>query len=163
MISTKRILIGAVLAIVAITTVLLFTGSRNMAANLSRIIKNSSPKTPEQIYTILFEKPIDSCVIIKNTKDQVVPILDCCIWMEIQLCPTELNRILQQKKYEASVYNHPDSLNLTNSFPDRPSWWTPEVFGDSIFKVRFSINSQKVQTLFFGSDSSRIFLCDMAL
>jgi hypothetical protein len=163
MISIKRILLVAVLAIVGITIVLLFTGSRNMTANLSRIIKNSSPKTPEEIYSILFNQPLENCVSIKNTKDQLLPVLDCCIWMEIQLCPAELNRIIQQKKYELTVYTSKDSLNLSNSFPDRPSWWNPALLQDTICKLRYSTDPKKVQTLFFGSDSSQVFLCDMAL
>lgn len=163
MLSTKSILVGAVLVVVAIIAILQFTGSRNMTANLSRIIKNSSPKSPEEIYSILFNQPLENCVSVKNTKDQLLPVLDCCIWMEIQICPAELNRIIQQKKYELTVYASKDSLDLTNSFPDKPSWWNPRLIQDTIFKLRYSTDPKKVQTLFFGSDSSRIFLCDMAI
>lgn len=161
--STKRILAGAILVLIAITAILLVTGSRNITANLSRIIKNSSPKTPEEIYSILFNQPLENCVSIKNTKDQLLPVLDCCIWMEMQVCPAELNRIIQQKKYELTVYAAKDSLDLTNSFPDKPSWWNPTLIQDTIFKLRYSTDPKKVQTLFFGSDSSHVFLCDMAL
>lgn len=163
MLSTKRIFVGAILAVVAIIAILQFTGSRKMTENLSRIIKNSSPKTPEQIYSVLFKPPLENCVTIRNTKDQLLPILDCCIWMEIQLCPDELKRIAQQKNYEISIYNHPDSLTLSSSFADRPSWWNPAVIRDTVYKLRYSNNPKRAQTLFFGTDSSHVFLCDMAL
>lgn len=147
----------------AIVSLFSFTGFEKLKSDISRIIRNSSPKTPDDVYSLLFKKPLDSCVTIINFKDQTIPKLDCCIWMEVKLCPTELTRIIKSKKYETAVYSQSDSFNLIKPFSDKPIWWTPQVLGDTIFKMTIKFNSDNQQTLFFGRDSSRVYLCDQAL
>ncbi|MDO9374712.1 MAG: hypothetical protein Q7T76_09850, partial [Ferruginibacter sp.] len=83
-----------------IILVFLFTGAEKVQADLSRFLRNTAPKDADKVYELLFKKSPASCVTFVNFKDQVVPKIDCCIWMEARLCPGELTRILALKKYE---------------------------------------------------------------
>ena len=151
------------LLVLGIVLLFSFTGFKKARADISRIIHNSRPKTPDEVYSILFKKPLYSCMTSINFKDQVIPKLDCCIWMEVKVCQAELTRIIALKKYRASVYLQSDSLNLLKSFSGRPVWWTPQVLGDTINKLTFQFNADNQQTLLFGKDSSHVYLCDQAL
>ena len=147
----------------SIASLFFFTGFKKLNSDISRIIRNSGPKTPGEVYTVLFKKPIDGCMTAINFKDQVIPKLDCCIWMEMKLCPAELNRIINLKHYQSSVYSKQDSLNFLSPFSDNPRWWTPQTLGDTIIKLNIRFNKDNQQTLFFGRDSSHVYLCDQAL
>jgi hypothetical protein len=142
--------------------VFLFSGTRDFSHDIGKIIKKSGPKSPETIYSILFGMPADNCVTTINLKDQVVPILDCCIWIELNLCPNELERILETKKFEVSSYSAADSVNFASSFSDKPAWWNPQNLGDSILKFTFKRDQNHVQTIFSGTDSTHVFICDLA-
>jgi len=161
--SRKNNLFIIMLFSIAIVSLFLFTGLNKIKSDISRIVKNSSPKSSNEVYTLLFKKPIDGCMTTINFKDQVFPKLDCCIWMEVKLCPEEFTRLIKLKNYQSSSYNVSDSLNLLRSFYDKPIWWTPQVLGDTIFKLNIRFNNDNQQTLFFGKDSSHVYLCDQAL
>jgi hypothetical protein len=138
-------------------------GFEKLSSHILRVISNSTPKESDEIYSVLFGKPNDSCVVIVNIKDQLIPKIDCCIWMELKLCSSEVDRILISRKYENSTYHLRDTTMLLKSFVGRPDWWDLELAGDSIVKsfIRFKNNNQ--QTLFFGKDRSRVYVCDQAL
>ena len=161
--SKRKILLIVSILMLATVSLFIFTGFKKLNSDISRLIRNSSPKTPDEVYSILFKKPIDNCMTPINLKDQLVPKLDCCIWMEVKLCPTELARLIKLKKYESSIYSRSDSLNLLMPFIDKPDWWTPQVLGDSIIKLHIRFNNDNQQTLLFGRDSSHVFLWDQAL
>lgn len=110
-----------------------------------------------------FKKPVDGCVTFINFKDQIIPKIDCCIWLELKVCPIELNRIIALKKYQKTRLKKSDSLSFVNYFNDKPIWWTPQILGDSVTKYNIKFNQDSEQTLIFGDDSSHIFLCDQAL
>lgn len=157
----KIIVILSCLSLVGLT-VFLFSGTRDFSHDIGRIIKNSGPKSPETIYSILFGMPADNCVTTINLKDQVLPILDCCIWIELNLCPNELERILETKKFEVSSYSAADSVNFASSFSEKPAWWNPQNLGDSVLKFTFKRDQNHVQTIFSGTDSTHVFICDLA-
>ena len=161
--SKKTILLSTTICLISILLLLLYTGTDKIKSDISRVIRNSSPKDSEAVYTVLFTKPIDSCVRIINFKDQVIPKIDCCIWMELLVCPSELKRIITLKNYTKERLNKSDSLTFLNSFNDRPSWWAPQLLGDSLIKYNIKFNQDNEQTLFFGLDSTHIYLCDQAL
>ena len=83
--------------------------------------------------------------------------------MELNLCAKEFSRIINLKKYETCHYNQSDSLTYLNTFGDQPDWWTLQSLGDSIIKLTIKFNEDKQQTLFYGKDSSHVYLCDQAL
>ena len=140
-----------------------FIGFNKIKKDISRIIHNSSPKPPQEVYQLLFKKPADSCSVFINFKDQVIPKIDCCIWMELKLCPAELRRIISLKKYEATKFSKYDSSKFLNGLNERPQWWRPQTLGDSLIKMDFKFNTDNEQVLFFGKDSLRVYVCDKAL
>jgi hypothetical protein len=161
--SRKKVLISLSILLAAITALFFYTGFKKINSDISRIIHNSRSKSPSEIYTLLFKKPLDSCMTIVNLKDQVVPQIDCCIWMEVKVCPIELLRIISLKKYEKSVYSKSDSLSFLKTFPDRPKWWSPQNLGEGLTKLNIRFDQENQQSIFFSSDSSRLFICDQAL
>jgi hypothetical protein len=158
----KFILVSGVMWVVIIS-LFFITGFQKLNADLSRIIHNSAPKQPFEIYTLLFGKQTDSCLTIVHLKDQVVPQVDCCIWMEVKVCPTELMRLAGLKKYTKSLYSNSDSLIFLQTFDERPKWWSPQNLGDSITMLHIEFNRENQQSIFFTSDSSHLFICDQAL
>lgn len=161
--SRRKVLISLSILLVTIIALFFYTGFKKINSDISRIIHNSQSKPPSEIYTLLFKKPLDSCMTIVNLKDQVVPQIDCCIWMEVKVCPIELLRIIRLKKYEKSVYSKLDSLSFLKTFPDRPKWWLPQDLGDSLTMLNIQFDQENQQSIFFASDSSRLFICDQAL
>ena len=161
--SKKKIFLSLSFMLIAIISLFLFTGLNKVSADISRIIRNSSPKSSIQIYTLLFKRPLDSCVTVINLKDQTIPKIDCCIWMEVKLCQDELERIINLRKYERSVFSKSDSLIFLKPFADRPDWWRPQLLNDSLVKLHIKFNTKNEQTIFLGSDSTHVFICDQAL
>jgi hypothetical protein len=159
---TKYILFSIIGNLIIITLIYL-NGVNKIKSDLSRLIENSSPKKAEEVYTLLFKKPNNDCLRVINYKDQVIPKIDCCIWMEVNLCPTELRRIINSKNYSIFKFKKVDSVNFLASFSDRPIWWTPQDLGSELFKLNFRFDKDNEQSLFFGKDSSHVYLCDQAL
>ena len=96
-------------------------------------------------------------------RDQAIPMVDCCIWMEVNVCPAELARLIKLKNYASSLHPRSDSLNMLSPYKDRPDWWTPQVLGDTILELNIRFNTTNHQSIFFGRDSSHLYLCDQAL
>lgn len=142
--------------------ILLTHGIKKVNSDLSGILYNSRPKSAEEVYTLLFKKPVDGCMAVRNFKDQVIPKIDCCIWMELELCPAESQRILNSRNYRQISLQQSDSLNFLSPYYDRPVWWTPQVLGDSLTKYHFIFKNGNEQSLFMGKDSTHIYLCDKA-
>ncbi len=161
--SKRKIILFVTIFSVAIISLFSFTGFKKLNSDIARIIKNSSTKMPAEAYSLLFKNPIDSCLTIINFKDQVIPKVDCCIWMEVKLCPAELTRILKLKNYQSAAYIQSDSLHLLQQFSKRPVWWTPQILGDTIIKLNVLFDNKNQQSLFFARDSSHVYLCDQAL
>lgn len=128
-------------------------------------IKNIEPGNPfkartgKEIYIALFKKPDDDCVSVANYKDQYIPGLDCCIWLEFSTCPKELNRIIKQEKYE---FQKTSSAHINISGDSKkPEWWKPEQLGDSVLFFRHGYEGRRLQQLLSSTDSTKVFYCDM--
>lgn len=163
MLSKKTVLLCTTICLVSILLLLFYTGTDKIKSDISRAIRNSSPKKADEVYTALFKKSLDSCVTVINFKDQIIPKIDCCIWMELKMCPTELKRILNLRQYKSSALDKLDSINFISSFKDKPLWWAPQELGDSITKYYIKFNQDNEQTIIINDDSSHIYLCDQAL
>lgn len=159
----RKILVVTVLVfLIPIIFIINYRGKEKIKSDLVRLIHNSRPKDFREVYAVLFNNSMDSCVTPINFKDQVIPKIDCCIWMELKVCPKELNRMIGLKNYtKSSVY--PNSNIFLNSFVDRPSWWRPQILGDTLTKYYIKFNQGNEQTLIFGDDSTHLFICDKAL
>lgn len=119
-------------------------------------------RQPYEAYAALFGAPIDSCLKPLRLMDQVVPRLDCCIWLEFKACPTEINRIISLNIYKVSEHSSSDTLSYLPGYSPRPDWWTPHTLGDKIIVFRDDSkipNHEKI--LIISSDSSHAFYCDM--
>lgn len=162
-ISRKKLFLSLGFLLIAIISVFFYTGFEKIRSDISRIVHNSRPKSSTEIYTLLFKKPLDNCITMANFKDQLIPGVDCCIWMEVKLCPAEFNRLLHLKKYEKTVFLKSDSALFLQTFGDRPKWWSPQNLSNSITKLHFIFNQENQQSIFFGADSSVVFICDKAL
>ena len=163
--SKQKPLIYLIGGICLLIIVILFStnGSDKFNKDLARIIQNSRPKSDVEVYTLLFKKPNDSCIKFIHFKDQVIPKIDCCIWMEIIICPKELQRIIQLKKYKETNLSASDSTTLLQLFSDRPNWWVPHRLGESVTKCNITFNKNNEQSILFGKDSTHVFICDKAL
>jgi len=161
--SKSAVLIAILCNVIAIVLLFIYTGPNKMKADIGRIVRNSRTKDGAEVYALLFKKQTDSCTVILNFKDQVIPKIDCCIWMELKLCPQELSRILQLKKYQQSIFHKAEIPNVLQSFNGRPEWWTPQILSDSITKYNIKFSQTNEQILFVGEDRTHVFLCDQAL
>jgi len=135
-----------------------------LSKSYNKVTDVFKPRSGIEIYTALFGKPVDNCIIVINKKDQIVPRLDCCIWLEFETCQKELNRIISQEHYEMKKFFSADTTSYVPSYDPKPIWWTPHLLGDSVFVTQKynPDNPNRDQILIFSKDSSHAFYCDMA-
>lgn len=161
--SRRGIIITTIVCTVFIILFFVNIGIDKVCSEITKVIRNASPKEPMEVYNLLFKEAKRDCVKVINFKDQIIPKIDCCIWMELKVCPTELNRILSLKNYKKLSLKYSDSTSFLTTFDTRPIWWVPQKLDDSLIKYSIKFNQNQEQTLFVGNDSSHIFLCDQAL
>ncbi len=118
-------------------------------------------RSGKEIYSALFGSPIANCMQMENFQDQLVPRLDCCIWLEFRTCPAELKRILSASSYRKMSY---DSVDYISKYSPEPMWWKPETLGRKAVAVRKQTitNPNRDQILVFAQDSTHAYYCDMA-
>lgn len=119
--------------------------------------KRLAPRSGREIYVALFGEPVGNCLTIINQQDQIVPRLDCCIWLEFTACPGELTRISRLAAYQQVKY---DSI----PYGPLPAWWTPNKLGSKAIMLKnySSDNPNRDQVLIFASDGTHAYYCDMA-
>jgi hypothetical protein len=161
--SKKAFLLVITIFLIPILLLFFYTGPGKIESDILRVIHNSRPKSANEVYNVLFKKSMDECVAVINFQDQVIPTIDCCIWMELKLCQAELNRIIALKSYEKSRLSKSDSTKFINAFNDKPLWWTPQLLGDSVTKYNIRFSQHNEQTLIVADDSTHVYLCDQAL
>lgn len=116
-------------------------------------------RTGKEIYLAHFKKPVNDCVAVTNNKDQYIPGLDCCIWLEFSTCPQELERIIQQEKYELQKIKTAQ-VDISGD-SEKPGWWKPAQLGDSILFFRHDDAGRRLQQLLCSTDSTKVLYCDM--
>jgi hypothetical protein len=123
------------------------------------------PRTGEEIYTALFGRARPGCVRIIHYQDQIVPRLDCCIWLEFSACPAEIRRIAaNDTAFRAVSQTVPLALPDTVNYSPRPAWWRPGKLGRAaLLRRKFQPdNPNRDQLLIFSPDSTHAYYCDMA-
>lgn len=122
------------------------------------------PRSGIEIYSAIFGKPGNNCVIVINKMDHIVPRLDCCIWLEFRTCPAELKRIISQDSYKRLRHFSKDTGLYIPDYGARPEWWSPQGLGDSVTVMqKFGIDNPNRDKIFvFSEDSSHVYYCDMA-
>ncbi len=138
--------------------------SSKVTQTIDYVKQKFEPRNGTEIYFALFGKPIDNCSKVTNQKDQTVPRLDCCIWLEFQTCQKELNRIIKQQSFKATRFLSEDTTSYLPNYSPKPDWWTPQFLGDSVIVLReFNFDKpNRDKILIFAKDSSHAFYCDMA-
>ena len=121
-------------------------------------------RTGLEMYSALFGNPVNKCLAVLNQQDQYIPRIDCCIWLEFRTCPTELNRIIQQKEYVSRVFAAMDTTSYMPGFSPIPEWWKPQRLGDSVIVIQdIDLNDPNhAKILIIPKDSTHAFYCDMA-
>ncbi len=86
--------------------------------------------------------------------------MDCCIWLQVNTCPAEVERVIGQHLYETSVQT---AANLMEpSAAETPSWWTPRQLGDSLLVMNYNSQTEdRIQTWYLSKDSLQAFYLDM--
>jgi hypothetical protein len=132
-------------------------GTQAMADVPERFARRSG----KEIYNALFGSAVAGCMQVENYQDQIVPRLDCCIWLEFKTCPAELKRILAANSYKAMPY---DSVNDASDYSPKPTWWNPETLGLKAVAMRkhFVADPNRDQIIVFAQDSTHAYYCDMA-
>jgi|LakMenE01Jun11ns_1017448.scaffolds.fasta_scaffold9483610_1 hypothetical protein len=115
-----------------------------------------------EIYTAVFNSTPANCLKITNYKDHVMPILDCCIWLELSTCPHEMERVLTQSVYEAEKLDNTQlSLYMPGLSSEMPSWWNPRLLGDTVLAFTYKEpNKDRIQRFFVSRDSTKAFYYD---
>ena len=123
------------------------------------------PRTGEEIYAALFGRARPGCLRVIHHQDQLVPRLDCCIWLEFRACPAEIKRILAHDTAFRPVSQPvPPLLPDTANYSPKPTWWRPGRLGRAaLLRQKFQpSNPNRDQLLIFSSDSTHAYYCDMA-
>ncbi|MBC6490689.1 hypothetical protein BC349_19655 [Flavihumibacter stibioxidans] len=120
------------------------------------------PRNPVDAYLSIFGPANETCVKTLNFTDQIVPRLDCCIWIEFKTCPKEIERIISLNSYKVSEHASLDTLNYLPTYTPRPYWWQLQTLGQNVIVFRDDSklpNHDKI--LIISTDSSHGFYCDM--
>ena len=122
------------------------------------------PRTGEKIYSVLFGPSVTNCSKIINLTDQIVPRLDCCIWLEFQTCPAELRRIIALQNYTSTTFRSGDLDQHLPGYSPRPDWWKPAKLNSTITLLQSykPENPNRDKILIFAADSTHVYYCDMA-
>lgn len=108
----------------------------------------------DEIYNALFGQLCD-CVKILCAQDQEFRIIDDAIWLQVETCPEEMERILQQYEYYSvvqvgSCIDWGISQNSHDCF-------TPEMLSDTI-RVFVRKKDERIRQIIYSSlDSTEIF------
>jgi hypothetical protein len=128
------------------------------------IVEVLGPRSGLEIYTALFGDPVNECVEVVNRMDQMVPRLDCCIWLEFRTCPAEMKRIIDKGTFSQKETPLVDSTLDIPPFQSAPYWWKPSSLGEGLVKLTDQTpdNPNRALILLFSKDSTHAFYCDMA-
>lgn len=122
------------------------------------------PRTGEEIYTALFGRARPRCLRVIHHQNQIVPRLDCCIWLEFTACPAEIKRILANDTAFRPVSQAVSTLLPdTANYSPKPTWWRPGKLGRAaLLRQKFQpSNANRDQLLIFSPDSTHAYYCDM--
>lgn len=145
-----------VLGICIAWTVYLF-----MQKSYNRIAGALRPRSGQEIYVALFDKPASNCTSVINYQDQVLPKIDYAIALQLETCPQELQRILSLHEFEGMRQSSRECAITTQA--GGMQWFKPETLGDSILVFQYRRNEYGGgQTIYASLDSTRAFCIDFS-
>ncbi len=116
-----------------------------------------SPRTGQEIYDSLFEKPPYDCVKIIHSQE--IPSYEVRL-LSFETCPKEMKRILARHKF---TWGTEATKGWTETIPlaDNVSWFVPQSMGDTIHIYEYSTHeSRNIQTFWISRDSTQAFCRD---
>lgn len=114
-------------------------------------------RSGEDIYAALLGKPETNCVRVLHYHDQV-PIEDFAMWLHMQTCEEEMQRIIESDKYTVEEVLS-SSPTLTN-FPNEVPWFNPKSLGDTILKYSLVVNDD-TRYLFVNTSMTEAYCVDI--
>lgn len=139
----------------------IYTGFSVLSKSYSKISKSLEPRTKEEIYAALFDGNPTNCSVVLETQDQVLPVIDFAIYLHFKTCETELNRILNLKRYEKEVLVNKEKDNTINT--TNPDWFEPLKMGDSIMVYTSKKDDfGNYQTLYVSKNKDEVYCIDVA-
>lgn len=135
------------------------TGGTAIYKTMSKATDMLEPRSGKEIYMALFGKPAADCLKIIHFQDQVIPKIDYAIWLHVETCPEEVDRILLQRNYTHTTIA---SEEVSTSQPEaNQKWFTPEVMGDSIELFRALDEYGNGQEVYCNKDYTEMFIIDI--
>lgn len=114
------------------------------------------PRTGEEIYAALFDKPEKNCVKILNYQDQFIPKIDYAIWLHTHTCPHELNRILNKVSFK---FKSVSTQGMNSNGPlANDNWFKPESLGDTILIFNNINEYGNGKEIYSNTDSTEIYV-----
>lgn len=122
--------------------------------SLDKVAGLFHPRTGMDIYYALFGKPGCDCVRVVRTRDAEIPVIDAAVWIEVQTCPEELERILRQHPYRE------DESALCHFYPTDEGF-DPAALGDDLRVYRWERDDAgSVQVIYASADSTKMLCAD---
>lgn len=155
---------GAIAAVVLFIALAGIAAFRFVSSSYEKIASTKiiQQRNGREIYAAIFGWEPEGCTNVLNSKDQMVPFIDCCIWLEVQSCPMEMERILAKGAFQLTKSDRSQLSLQVPDFSEKPQWWDPNDLGDTILVFTYHHpDSDRIQRLFSNSDSTRFYLCDL--
>jgi len=156
----RKLKLFSIFAFIAFMGLACLTGFKVVSKSYHKFNSALKPRTGQEIYNALFDKPQFDCVRVLHHQDQVVPKIDYAIWLHFETCPDELKRILSRHKYSGEI----KSTKYLDA--DGPSanekWFNPAILGDSVFVFSYKMDEYgNGQTIYSSLDSTKVYCIDI--
>ncbi len=157
---SRALIIGSIFTILIALGSAFWTAYLLLNKSYHKVTETLRPRTGDEIYSALFGKPENKCVRVLNYQDQIVPKIDYAIWLELETCPQELKRILNQHEFMASKVAKTEVEQ--NGPSENNKWFKPQTLGDSLLVFVYKKDDfGNGQTIYSSLDSTRVFCIDV--
>jgi hypothetical protein len=125
---------------------------------LSTAMANVEPRSGEKMYEQTLSDSALDCVKIINAHDRADFLRSCCIWLEFETCPAEIDRIPADHKTDMTKLDIEKLEAWAPETREKPNWWKPETLGDSAFIINFEFPIPGIERkMFLSADSTKAF------
>lgn len=132
-----------------------------MNKSYHKITQLLKPRTGDEIYDALFNGRHTDCIKVLNYRDQVIPRIDCAIWLHFETCPEEVKRILSRHEFMSDKLPTA-KWNGKIPYGEELSWFNPTTLGDTIMVYEYaSQGNRNIQTIWINLDSTEVFVRDL--
>lgn len=157
-VKTKKVaIVLGVLGLLAALAGGIWSAGRIIVESRRRVESITAPRTGEVVYVALFGEP-EPCVQVLNHQDQTIPVIDYAIYLKVQTCPREMERLAQRRTYEVEKIAPPAAGNRM----DNLAWFNPAVMGDSVWVWSRFDEFGNGQRIYLSPDSTLFFCEDIA-